>query len=185
MRFLDALAAVQWTWPAPHELCDTRGQRWNLLLAEDTGALKQAFRDGLRRQAWRLAPEGSRYRRKKRGGQENLRESRDLDGVEQGVDRDRTLAWLRDAKPVDAGHLRVLLCGGVYARERLWRQGIPSRALAPKRCECAHCPGKLATRWHHYWECQYPELVAGAPPWRDAICQLCTQEPPLVPRCLS
>jgi len=115
----------------------------------DAGAFDHMVRDALRKNEWATAA-------KRRG---------DMQGIEEGVNRDATQAYAASSKtaPSDKSLLRTIQAGGLWTQDRKFRAGMVETNVCPY-CET----GAQEDQAHIWWDCpawqhirqQFPELTA-------------------------
>ncbi|CAE8600524.1 unnamed protein product, partial [Polarella glacialis] len=125
-----AASDLNWTWPDPLNFVLDDGSTISPLQMS-AGEWEHVVRDGVRRAAWRRAA----ARRE------------DMHGIEDGIDREMTLALLRSSSlpPYEKSVLRSILAGSVWTQDRLSRAGMVQAAT------CPYCDAGAAEDHEHMW----------------------------------
>ncbi|CAE8721896.1 unnamed protein product [Polarella glacialis] len=125
-----AASDLNWTWPDPLHFVLEDGSTISPLQMS-AGEWEHVVRDGVRRAAWRRAA----ARRE------------DMHGIEDGIDREMTLALLRSSSlpPYEKSVLGSILAGSVWTQDRLSRAGMVQAAT------CPYCDAGAAEDHEHMW----------------------------------
>ena len=155
-----AIGFIGATWFSPFKIRLASGEEVDLTKTE-APAWAHTVRDNLRLAVWRQAS----------------KRRRDMDGLEEGVDRQATQALLFSTKlpPPHRAVLRQIMAGGVWTQDRACRASMQARDI------CPFCGEEVEDHAHLWWRCaRWADIRESHKTAADAYSELC---PPCLQRC--
>ena len=158
-RVLAETEALGWHWPTPFKVILPGDLDFEFPLEREARAqLAHCLRNQLRQHAVSDMRSDSR--------RNNLPKRSDMEGIEEGIDFDRTRELWKESSQWDKGGIQAIVAGGFRGRERSWRHKRPetnSPFCVQETCSGQNIPDD---RKHIFWLCPHwerlrsPEMIA-------------------------
>ncbi len=128
----DSNAAIGWTWVAPFHFITDNGASIHLITCSE-GGFAHLVRERLRRMLWQRAAD----------------RRADMEGLEQGLDREASTQLLRSRRltPHAKGTLRSILSGAVWTQEKLAEARLAETAV------CQYGRQSFESTHDMFWTC--------------------------------